>query len=162
MDADSVAAPDTGATAILVCVEWLAHPNSLLGRGGVPLLHARDPNLVGVASTEIPVGIAGGLGIVAAFAPEADIPATPYERAPKALCGHLDSARDTLPLKQKGADIPLKQNSIGNLRRECGLLWTGAAKVGNGQTRSASCFGRAFSRKCPNLTPRALLRRPKW
>ena len=59
-------------------------------------------------AADIPVGIAGGRGKLAAVVLEADTPALLCEGALKALGGHSDFRRNISTLRKQEVDIPLE------------------------------------------------------
>ena len=121
---DSVVILDTGATANLVCFNWLAHHNDLLARRGLPKVvsypaHAMfkfgDGRLGEVChAADITVGVAGVKGTFTAFVLDSDIPALLSKGALESLQGCLDFAQRTLTLGRSGKVIPLQMSDMGH------------------------------------------------
>lgn len=113
---DSVVIMDTGATANLVCFNWLSHHKYLLARRGLPKVdsypaHAMfkfgDGRLGEVChAADITVGVAGVKGTFTAFVLDSDIPALLSKGALESLHGCLDFAQHTLTLGKTGKVIP--------------------------------------------------------
>ena len=107
---------DTGATANLVCFQWLRHHNELLASKGLPEVssypaHAMfkfgDGRTVAVCrAADITVGVAGVKGAFTAFVLDSDIPALLSKGALESLRGCLDFAQRTLTLGRMEKRFP--------------------------------------------------------
>ena len=115
---------DTGASAILVGVNWLNNRNSILRALGRPLAeHA--PAFAGLRYGDGRVGdvheaaltliaIVGHTGQCIAYVADADIPALLGKEAPEPLGGHLTICQRVLTLEALGAEIPVEMNAVGH------------------------------------------------
>ena len=110
-------------------------------------------------AADIPAGIAGNLGKITAFAPDADIPALSCKGASDDLGGQLDFFRKLSTLRKQGVDIPLEFYSSGHNVVSAAPLGKATSKSVNRPTFSASYFEWAFSEKRLNL-PNGELRLP--
>ena len=119
---ESVVVLNTGATANIASIRWLARHSRILGNYGAPRVttyssKARcrfgDGRLGEVRhAADIPLRIAGNKGKHAAFAPDADIPALLRRGALEALGGQLEFLRGSLVLRRQGVKIPLMVNRV--------------------------------------------------
>ena len=121
---ESVVILDTGATANLVCSNWLSHRNELLTRRGLPKVASYPAHAmfkfgggrIGEVchAADITVGVAGFKGTFTAFVLDSDIPALLSKGALESLRGRLDFAQHTLTLGTKGKVIPLQMSDMGH------------------------------------------------
>ena len=125
MDAGSVAALDSGATANLVCLKWVGRRKSILECLGVPRAEA----LPAYASFKLGDGRLGEVHCAAAtpsvtvsscgeftsFAPESDRPASMRRGALGALGGRSDFARNVSASSEQWVYFPLKLNGMGHV-----------------------------------------------
>ena len=121
---DSVVILDTGATANLVCFNWLSHHNDLLARRGLPkvvsyparaMFKFGDGRVGEVChAADIAVGVAGFKGAFTAFVLDSDVPALLSKGALESLRGRLDFAQHALTLGTTGKVIPLQMSDMGH------------------------------------------------
>ena len=107
---------DTGATANLVCFQWLRHQNELLASRGLleaPSFPAHamfkfGDGRAGVVchAADIAVGVAGVRGMFTAFVLDSGIPALLSKGALESLRGCLDFAQHALTLGANGKATP--------------------------------------------------------
>ena len=152
---DSAAVLGAGATANLVCFEWLDKRNSFLQNLGSPKvmpypttarLKFGDGRVGEVRfAADIEVGIAGCRGAFTDFVLDADIPALLCEGALEALGGQLDFERDILTIREHGVDVPLSANEMGHY-----IL--SAVALGKWPDLAASYFEWSLVEKRPDLS----------
>ena len=107
---NSVVILDAGATANLVCFNWLSHHNELLTRRGLPKVASYPAHAmfkfgggrIGEVchAADITVSVAGVKGAFTAFVLDSDIPALLSKGALESLRGRLDFARGLGPSRR--------------------------------------------------------------
>ena len=160
--ASSVVVLDTGATANLVCRQWLANHNRFLERQGIEKAHlypadARfkfgDGRIGEVRyAADITVGIAGRKGSFTAFVLDAEIPALLCKGALEALSAQLDFAKGTLWLERHGICVPLGLSDMGHYAMSVAEFRKGRPKRTRDPLLSASFFERSLMDKRPDLS----------
>ena len=103
-------------------------------------------------AADIPVGIAGSIGKLAAILLEADIPSFLSNGTLMALGGQPDISSDMLSLRKRGADIPLKIDQMRHYVLSVVAFGDGCSKFGRGPMFGAPYFEWAFVNKGPNLS----------
>ena len=102
-------------------------------------------------AADIPAGIAGGRGEIAAFSSGEDIPAVLREGSLGALGGQLDLARSVLKMNGMGVAVPLKVNGAGRYVLSAGPCGKEFKKSRRGPSHSVSFFERGAPMKRPDL-----------
>ena len=177
---------DAGATAHLLCFRLIERHNRILHREGFP----RVPTYLGSArfelgdgcleavrrAADIPSGIAGNRGELAAFALGTKIPALLHTGALEALGGQLDFSRDISRIRKQGVlytqarsatrkqevpftflrGIPLRVNRIGRCKLSVVNFGKGQSEKQEGPTFSASYFQWASANRRPDLSDGSL------
>ena len=121
---ESVVILGTGATANLVCFQWLRRHNDQLAQRCLPKVVSYPAHALfkfGGGRTgevchaaDITVGVVGIKGTSTAFVLGSDIPALMSKGALESLRGRLDFAQHALALGTTGKVIPLKMSDMGH------------------------------------------------